>query len=433
MKKRVILMGFMALWLSPVMAAAQTNSDAQAQQKDSADQEKSQRIRRALTLRPFIFKRLNLIRELVDEKSYDRALEVVGQLEKQKRNRYERAMTHNMAAYVHLSQEQYTKAIAAYRQLLAIKRIPNSLVKNTRYSLVKLLAVEGQYDEALRELDDWLNATGDKKNADAYFLRAQLLYQLKRYKEANTPMQAALAVVREKKEHGKEPWLLLERAIHFQTKDYAALARCLEVLSTHYPKSNYWVQLAATYSELGQPLKELATLEVAYEQRLLSNENEVMQLAQALLGSDVPYKAADVIDTALQNKTIEPSVSILALLGDAWILSKEYAKAIPVMLRAAQLSGKGADFFKVAQIQSERQQWDQALINVEQALSIGDFKQVPSAWVLKGLILFNQNNLQQALVSFEQAKTYPQTAKLAQKWLLFVDGETKRQAYLSTL
>ena len=79
---------------------------------------KKRRVKRAQTMRPKIFKKLDKVRELADAKDYDGAVIALQSIEKIRRNSYETAMTHNMFAYVYFNQENYAKAVAAYRQVI---------------------------------------------------------------------------------------------------------------------------------------------------------------------------------------------------------------------------------------------------------------------------------------------------------------------------
>lgn len=421
------VLAYGASMLAPAAAWSQSK-DQQAEEQSSPAEKK--RVRRAQTLRPHIYKKLDAARALSDEKKYAEAIEALNAVEKIKRNSYEQAMTHNMFAYVYFNQEDYKNAIGAYKNVVATKNIPESLEQTTLYSLAKLYLIQEDYKNALTQLNKWF-AMVEKPNAEAFILRAQMQFQLEKYQQALPDVKKAIAMTKEQGNQPKENWLLLERAVYYQNKDFKNLARCLQDLSTLYPKAQYWVQLAAVYSELGQPLKELAALETAHEQGLLSKESELVNLAQALLGQEIPYKAAAILEDGMKDKKIEASAKNLSLLGDAWMLAKEYDKAIVVMAKAAEASQAGKDFYKLAQIHTERQEWKLALNNVDKALKLGKLQQPSAAYILKGLILFNLDDLPYARDSFEEAQKFAEAEKMADQWLRYIDGEQKRREYMA--
>ncbi|QQD20917.1 hypothetical protein GJQ54_03630 [Oceanospirillaceae bacterium ASx5O] len=403
--------------------------ETQAQEQSS--QASKPRVRRTQTLRPQIYQKLDEVRALADEKKFSEAQDRLDALEKIRRNSYEQAMTHNMAAYLAFNKEDYAGAIKAYEQVIAIENIPESLEQTTLYSLAKLQMMQENYKAALSMLNKWFSVV-EKPSAEAYILRAQMQFQLEQYGKALPDVKKAIALTKEQGQQPKENWLLLERAVYYQNKDFNSLARCLQDLATLYPKSQYWVQLAAVYSELDKPLKELSTLETAYDKGMLGKEAELVNLAQALLAQEIPFKAAVVLSKGIQDEIVKSSARNLSLLGDAWMLAKEYDKAIMVMGKAAEASQAGMDFYKLAQIHTERQEWDLALKNINIALQLGELAQPYQAHILKGLVLFNLDDLGSARKSFELAQQDEDGAKAAEQWLRYIASEQQRRDYMAS-
>ncbi len=427
MKKPILMImtGLLAYTVLPALPL--TSAAVQAEEEQSKP-----RVRRTQTMRPVIFKKLDAVRALADEKKYVEALDDLASVEKIRRNSYEQAMTQNMYAYVYFNQEDYAGAIRAYEEVVAIDNIPESLEQTTLYSLAKLHLIQENYQQALAALNKWF-AVVDKPGAEAYILRAQMQFQLDQYQQALPDVKKAIAMTKEQGNQPKENWLLLERAVYYQNKDFKSLARNLQDLSTLYPKAQYWVQLAAVYSELNKPLKELSTLETAYDQGLLNKESQLMSLAYAQMGQEIPYKAALVMEKGMKDDVIKRSARNLSTLGDAWMLAKEYDKAIVAMTEAAKESQQGDDYFKLAQIHTERQEWKLALQNVDKAIKSGDLKAPSSAYILKGNILFNLDDLPYARDSFVAAEKYPQAEKTAKQWLSYIDAEQKRRDYMASV
>ncbi|WP_028294752.1 tetratricopeptide repeat protein [Oceanobacter kriegii] len=429
MKKPLALLGagLVALSLSYVGPGVMS---VQAAEQSGSSAASNKRVRRSATMRPQIFKKLDGARELADQKQYAEALEELQDLEKRRRNSYETAMTHNMYAYVYFNQEKYKEAAAAYENVIAVENIPESLEQTTLYSLAKLYLIQEQYKQALVPLNKWFGIVAEP-GAEAYVLRAQVYFQIEQYNKALPDIKQAIAMVKKQGNLPRENWLMLERAVYYQNKDFDNLARCLQDLATLYPKSQYWVQLAAVYAELGQPKRELSTLETAFEQNMLTKESELINYAQALLGQDIPYKAAAIIEDGVKAGIIKEDARTMSLLGDSWMLAKEYDKAIVAMTEAAKLSGKGSDFFKLAQIHTERQEWKLALQNVKQAIAKGGLQQESSALILQGLIEFNLDELKDAKASFAKAAKFDEATKTAGQWLEYIKSEEKRREYMA--
>jgi tetratricopeptide (TPR) repeat protein len=436
----------MSIVVSPVVLAETTATATESSNVNSnsvsGDKEvvkKKKRVRRAQTMRPKIFKKLDKVRELSDAKDYEGATSALESLSKMKRNSYETAMTWNMYAYMYFNKEDYGSAAEAYEKIISGKRVPESLMQTTLYSLAKLYLIQQKYTLALESLNHWFDVV-EKPNAQSHILRAQVYYQLENYKKALPDVKQAISITVAQGKKPRENWLLMERAVYFQNKDYVSMERCLKDLIAYYPKSasapQYWVQLSAIYNELGKSELELSTLETAYEQGLLKKEAQLVNLAQAMLGKEIPYKSAQIMLMGMKNEYIEENAKNLSLLGDALMLAKEYEQAISVMAKAADLSDSAKDYYKLAQIHTERQEWNEALMNVDKGIEKNDpdSKQaikVHEARILKGLVLFNMKDLLLAKAEFELASESIETEKIADQWLTYIASEEKRMAFLA--
>jgi len=113
------------------------------------------------------------------------------------------------------------------------------------------------------------------------------------------------------------------------------------------------------------------------------------------------------------------------------MIAKEYDQAIVVMKKAADASQQGKDFYKLAQIHTERQEWDLALSSVTKALKLGELNAEHSALILKGLILFNMDRLAEAKVEFDKAFKFEEAEKMAKQWLSYIESEEQRRAYMA--
>mgnify|MGYP005996821043 CR=1 FL=1 len=357
--------------------SSNTSTDAQTQ-ANKKTVKKKRKVRRAQTMRAKIFKKLDKARELADNKQYDEALAALQAMNKVRRNSYEKAMTWNMVAYVEFNRENYDEAVKAYTEVLNTKKLPESLQQTTLYSIAKLYLVQEKYQASIDALNDWF-AVVDKPGPEPYVLRAQINYQLEQYNDALPDIKKAITLVQKQNKKPRENWLLVERAVYYQNKDFKSMERCLKDLVALYPKPQYWVQLSAVYNELGKSEKELAVLETAYEQALLDKENHVVSLAQAMLTLEVPYKSAQVMIKGIKAGVVEENGKNLSLLGDALMIAKEYDQAIKVMTQAAGYTQAGKDFFKLAQIHTERQEWTLALQNVKKSLLDETFKKEADA------------------------------------------------------
>lgn len=382
------------------------------------------------TIRPMVFRILEKAQNAIDGKNYTEAKSELDKLSKMNRSSYEQAITHNIYAYYHFSQDDYKSAINAYNKVLELN-VPDSTKQNTLYSLAKLHMALEQYPKTIESLSKWMQLT-KKPNSEAHIMLAQSYLQLNDEQLALIEIKKGMQIARNEGRMIRENWYLLERAIYYQQKDYQGLEKTLKELVAFYPKTQYWLQLSAVYDELKQTARSLSVLESAYDKGYLQKESELMSFASLLLQEQLPYKAAKVIDKGINDKNIERNSKHLALLADAWMLAKEYDKAVAVLEASVEIADTGEQAYKLAQVYMEKNEWEKSGKLINKAIQQGKLKDEGNAWLIQGLSFFNQKQLDSALSAFNKAKNFEKQSKAAEQWLNYAQQEKLRLEYIAS-
>ncbi|MGQ0619179.1 MAG: tetratricopeptide repeat protein [Panacagrimonas sp.] len=377
-------------------------------------------------LRELAFKKLGKARELAEAKKFEEALSQLERLRDDRRaNDYEKAMAWSVSAYCLHELNRTDEAQKAYGQVLEQTLIPESLRVATLYSLAQTYMLSDDWKNATATLEQWF-ALQKEPSAGAYTLLGQAYYQQKDFARARVPMEKAIEIGRRRGEKIKENNYLLLRAIYFGEKDYARLSEVLKNLVIDYPRKEYWLQLAAVYAELDQPLKQLAAMEYAFDQNYLGTAAEYTSLAQLLLANDVPLRAARVIEAGIESKLLEPEPNNYRLLADAYVLAKEYSKAVAALEKAVEKSQEPQMHLRLAQLYMENAQYQQAARAAEEALAGGKLERPDIAHIVAGLSLYELRKLGEARASFDKAAIDERSRAMAQQWQQFIDREQAR-------
>ena len=187
-------------------------------------------------------------------------------------------------------------------------------------------------------------------------------------------------------------------------------------------KAEYWKQLQGIFFEIKQDREALAALSIAHDQKLLSKESEYKNLASIFMLLDVPLRAAEVLAEGLDKKIVEIDKKNLEFLSDAWLVARELDKAIEAQRRAAQVSGDGEVWMRLAQMLAQEERWGDALEAVDQAIDRGVSDPGP-AYMVKGQSAFGLNRPKTAIAAFNQAKRHEKTRKQASQWIDYVRSE----------
>ena len=228
----------------------------------------------------------------------------------------------------------------------------------------------------------------------------------------------------------QENWLLLLYAIHYEREDYDALLRVLRELVRLYPSDRHLVSLAGVYGELQDTARQLALTEVLYENAALEAARHALNLANLYLLHDLPYKAAVVLQEALDTGALEAEIHTLRLLAQAWQQAQEHARALAPLARAAALATDGSLYVHLAQSHINLEQWPEAAQALQQALARGGLERRHEANLMLGIALFHQRMFDAAHVAFTTAMQDEPDGRTAAKWLAHIDRELKLQQAL---
>ena len=385
------------------------------------------KFRQAASMREWVYKELGQAQEKAQAGEFSEALALLDKLTSKKLNSYERSQGWNLYAFIHYSQNQYPKAIEAYKKLLDEEAVIQPVKTSTIYSLSQLYFATEQWRPAIERLNEWLELTSDAKPRQ-YELLAQAHYQLEEYREALVPLKKAISLRQAAGEQISEKNYLFLRAIYFELDEIDEVIGVLEDLILHYPNESYWMQLAGIYGQKGEDDKRLAMLELAYLQGFLDTESEVLALVGLMLSSDLPYRAGKVLEKGLADGVISPTMKHWRLLSEAWLLAREDQKAIPTLIKAAGLSEDGELDVLLAQSYMNIGEWEKAAEAARKGIEKGGLNREDQAYTMLGQALFHQKAYAESRNAFEQAGRDDRSRQLASQWLQYVESEVSRQA-----
>ena len=172
-------------------------------------------------------------------------------------------------------------------------------------------------------------------------------------------------------------------------------------------------------------------MDAAHVAGYLDKESQFLNLAYMYLSNDVPYKAAKIIDEGVKAGIIESSAKNLRVLANSWRASQEIQKSIPVMEKAARLSGDGELFARLGNIYLDSEEFEKSVKALRHGLKKGGVKRADQANVALGMALFNLDKLDEAERAFKLAKQDKRTKKMATQWISYLSKERKRRRQLA--
>ena len=243
-----------------------------------------------------------------EDPDFETVKEILNELLEKKDNlrSYDRSVMWNYWGYVYFSEERFSDAMQAYRNLLAEPESTIPLRVASLYTLAQLNFVNEDYEEGVKVLLQWMDEV-EVITAQGWSLLGQAYFQLGTdkksesekldyYEKALDSMLSAVRTAELEEYKPKENWYVLMAACYSELSSRIGKEEALykqldiyEILVNLYPKKIYFIQLGGIYGQLDRELDYMITLNAAYQKDLLDKESEYLALTQLLLLNNNPY------------------------------------------------------------------------------------------------------------------------------------------------
>jgi tetratricopeptide (TPR) repeat protein len=374
------------------------------------------------------WKRLNAVYEEVGEEQYDSAYEKLENMIPRMVDDYSKAVLAQAMAQVEWARGNYDESLKGFERAVGLDALPDLAHFGLMYQIAQLYYMKDRYDDALDKLALWMCKVPEEKITDAaYVLQASLYAQKKDWKNVIVAIETAISMSTEP----KESWYQMKLAAHFELEQFPKAAQTLEILIQGWPeKKTYWMQLSQIYYKLMMADKALSVIALAYRKDMLDKETDIMYLSNLYSNSEVPYKAAQVLQKGIEDGIVESSKKNWTIVADAWYTAQELENALVGYEKAGRESTDGEIDLRRAFILVDLERWESAKEAVNAALEKGGLpeKKMGEAYVLQGMSEFNLGNYERASVAWGRATKYEQSRKSAEQWLNHMREERNRRS-----
>ena len=398
---------------------------AGAQKATDEDRDKT-KTKQAQAVSKEVYERIQKAQEMVDEKNYNGALKTLNNLyNPDKLTEYEQANVLNYIGFVYYNMDDTKNAIRTYEKMLAIPTLEPQQAKQTTFTMAQLLTMEEQYGKALATLDKWF-VLETNPAPEPFILRAQILYNLERYRDMVSPIENALRVAKERNKPAKENWYGLLNFAYFQQENYAKVRDIQIILLENWPKARYWKSLAGAFTELGQDEKLIYAYDAAHTQGMLVKDTEFVTMAQLYLQAEVPYKAATLLEEKMNAGIVPKSEKNYRLLSQSWMLAQEDKKAIPALQAAAKLASHGELDQRLANAYLNIGNYSECAKSANDSVRKGGLKNPDNMQISLGMCLYNLRRYSDAKAAFRKASETPRSVRTADQWIRVIDADVER-------
>ena len=350
-----------------------------------------------MALDELTWKQLNAIYEDVSSERYDEAHDDLRKMLKRAgRDAYLQAIVNQGLAQVEWARKNYDESLTYFETAVEINSLPNPAHFALMYQLAQLYFMQERYEEAMARLELWMcKAPEEKITSDAYVLQASIHAEKENYSGVLRSIDKAIAM----DQNPRESWYQLKLVAHYELEQFPPAAETLETMISEWPdRKTYWIQLSQVYYKLQQNDRALAVLALAYRKDLLVQQGDFVFLSSLYSNSEVPYKAAEVLENGIRAGIVEPSKHHWTVIADTWYAAEELEKSLGAYQQAGKAASDGVIDLRRAYILVDLERWSAALEALDFALQKGglDERRTGEAYLLRGMARFNLGDFESA-------------------------------------
>jgi len=333
---------------------------------------------------------------------------------------YARASTTRHLARQYIQQGQYDKAIGYYTEALRVEGLSDIADREILRELARVHLLKEDYGSAALVLEKVLFYDLVQEKTDFLWL-AQARLKSGDYVgtvEALDQLSATDIVL-------DEIDLRQVLALYYQSGAYIQSATVSQELLVRAPQNpEYWHQLATIYLLLDQRREALDHLSLAYEKRVLFREHNLLLLIDLFAFNNQSFVAARLLQAEIKQGRVTANGDHYRKLFELWLQAREKDQAITALVQAASLLGDTQLYLHLAQLQSEKEDWQAMQATVLEACSKElDDRYVSRANLLLGISLLKLGDRENARRSFINATLIGGSSGMAAQWLDFMNTE----------
>jgi len=357
------------------------------------------------------FEGITKVQKFLDVNNTKEAQETLEALENSSkvRKKLDKAYIRFYFGYFYTLNNDLKKASHYFNEALKYKALAPEQTISAYLNLVQIYMSLELYTDALDNLDKLID-NSKIVNPMFYINKANIYMIITQYDDVIKNIDLAINL-----EHKtKEDWLKMKYYSYYMLKDYKMAIKVLEsLLKIDADSKEYWLQLSSLYSLTNNISLSLASLDVPRIVKLQLSQAELMQLVSMLRYSEMPFKAAKILENHMSNKNLN-------LLGDLYYEAKEYDKAIFWYIKSAQMSNNFKIYFKIAQIYLTMHNYAQAIKNINLSIDKNSNEDNDKKYLYLGKAYYETDDIVLAKIAFKKALVYTKSKKMAEAWLAYL-------------
>jgi tetratricopeptide (TPR) repeat protein len=330
----------------------------------------------------------------------------------------------------YINEKNYAKAIEFYQQALAAEGLSDIANQEMQVELATVYLLQKNYSQTIEILDGLRNQHATL-SFDSMLVLAQAQAGTGDFIAVVDTLDSAIPEISTLSEQQLNRAL----ALYYKSGSFERSEEISQQLIDLSPQTaNYWRQLVSIYLAQNKNKSALDRMELAHQKKIALDAKDTVLLANLYVMNQAPEKGARILADALESQTLAANKANYQRLFEYWLQAREHDKATAALEQAVAL-GKDIDLaLQLAQLQMERQQWQNMNSTILKTCSaILPDKYVSRANLLLGISQLKLGDKPAARLSFINATLIAGETSKAQQWLQFINAAPPNKDEVSNI
>lgn len=374
------------------------------------------------TLSQETYNQVSRVQKLMGNNKYAKARNVAESMQSRVKNEsdYAYALVEQLIAQTYLLQKNYDKAEPYLEKIVELDALQPQAQESVIQELANIYLSQKKYSQAIN-LYKKVIAEKEKKKKQVQpstYYRLGLAYSFSNdYKSAMKDIEKAINMAKKPKKDWYQNWFI----VAYKMNDNKKAHEIAQKLVAMWPDDqDFWNYYGNTALLLHKDKEATAIYQLMDKRGMLKSSDDYMQLVNLLIEAKDPYKAAVVLNKAMDKGVIKKTAKNYDILSSAWIQAQEWSKALDALGKEAALAPTGSVYLRQASIYLNQQDYANAKKAAQNAVQKGGLKEPGRAWMVLGQASYEQKDWKTALNAFHKAENYKKQSQDARNWIQYV-------------
>ena len=335
---------------------------------------------------------------------------------------YERALINQLFGQLYAMQGKFSESIPWFEKALKYTNLPRTSAQQIRFNLSQSLFQTGEFDKTIDVLLDYFKVAERYKlpvNTSAHVFAAFSYARKENLNGAYYHINIANTLSAKP----NKSWIEFQFAIAMRLSkfdDAELLGQRLIFLDPY--KKSYWEQLSGVFYVNNKEISALSSIELAYENKALDEEEDFLLLAKYYMFKEAPRRAVEVLEFAFNSGLVKREVDNLELLATAYFLSKDLKKGIAILTDAEKLTDDPKIAFKLGTYAFDNEDYKLAINSLQSAKEKGWDEYPGRIELLMGISYLELEDRDKSLEYLSLAKEFEKIKDTADAWMSYVNS-----------